>query len=88
MNHRAHEEHEVKKFGQLYPFSLYQGKIINTLLKNKKQVTLDEAVLKANQEEAQDQAYHEELAVWDETLTDGLTYSTQPASFRRLVELS
>ncbi len=46
---------------------------INTLLKKKKQVTLDEAVLKANQEEAQDQAYHEELAVWDETLTDGLT---------------
>ena len=45
---------------------------INTLLKQEKQRVLTQAILKANQEEADDLAYQEELQVWDNTLSDGL----------------
>lgn len=33
---------------------------------------VEHAVLDANREEAQDAAYHEELATWERTLADGL----------------
>ena len=46
---------------------------INQLLKKERQRTLEEAILKANKEEAEDAEYQEELSVWDETLSDGLT---------------
>ena len=45
---------------------------INQLLKKERQRTLEEAVLKANKEEAEDSDYQEELSVWDETLSDGI----------------
>ncbi|MEM8569234.1 MAG: CopG family transcriptional regulator [Bacteroidota bacterium] len=45
---------------------------INDLLKREKRRLLEEAVLKANQEEAEDTDYQEEVAYWDVTLTDGL----------------
>lgn len=34
--------------------------------------TLKQAILKANQEEAEDAGYQEELSSWDATLNDGL----------------
>ena len=45
---------------------------INQLLKKERQRTLEEAILQANKEEAEDPEYQEELSVWDETLSDGL----------------
>ena len=45
---------------------------INRLLKEEKQRQLEEAILQANQEEAEDPSYQEELSAWDETLGDGL----------------
>ena len=45
---------------------------INDLLKREKQRTLAEEIMKANQEEAEDQDYQEELSEWDVTLSDGL----------------
>lgn len=45
---------------------------INKLLKEEKQRDLAKAILKANQEEAEDSAYQEELSDWDATLSDGL----------------
>lgn len=45
---------------------------INDLLKREKQRTLLEELMKANQEEAEDQDYQEELSQWDATLSDGL----------------
>ncbi len=45
---------------------------INDLLKQEKQRTLAEALMQANQEEATDQDYQQELAQWDATLSDGL----------------
>jgi predicted CopG family antitoxin len=45
---------------------------INALLRKEQQATLAERLYKANQEEANDVAYQEELAVWDVTLSDGL----------------
>ena len=41
------------------------------LLQEKKR-SLKKAILQANQEEAEDAAYQEELSEWDETLADGL----------------
>lgn len=46
---------------------------INQLLKREKQRMLEAAILKANQEEANDHNYQEELSDWDVTLSDGLT---------------
>jgi predicted CopG family antitoxin len=45
---------------------------INTLLKKEKDRLLDEAIMKANKEEASDAAYQEEITDWDDTITDGL----------------
>ncbi len=45
---------------------------VNQLLLEKKRRTLKRAIVKANQEEAEDAAYQEELAAWDTTLADGL----------------
>jgi len=44
---------------------------INQLLKEEKRRTLKQAILKANQEEAEE-SYQEELADWDTTVSDGL----------------
>ncbi len=46
---------------------------INDLLKREKQRTLAEELMKANQEEAEDQDYQEDLSHWDVTLSDGLS---------------
>lgn len=45
---------------------------INELLSKAKIKSLEDAMLKANQEEAEDAAYQTELADWDVTLSDGL----------------
>jgi antitoxin CcdA len=45
---------------------------INLLLKAEKQRQLEEALLQANQEEAENATYQEELSAWDEALFDGI----------------
>jgi hypothetical protein len=45
---------------------------VNRLLLQEKKRTLKKAILQANQEEAEEVAYQEELSEWDETLADGL----------------
>ena len=45
---------------------------INELLKREKQRKLEEELLRANQEEAEDADYQEQLSEWDSTLSDGL----------------
>ncbi len=45
---------------------------VNRLLLQEKKRALKKAILQANQEEAEDRAYQEELSDWDETLADGL----------------
>ena len=46
---------------------------INELLKQERMNHLKQALLKANQEEAADSEYQEELKEWDTALSDGLT---------------
>lgn len=46
---------------------------INDLLSREKQKALEEALLQANREEAEDARYQEELSAWDTTLSDGLS---------------
>lgn len=45
---------------------------INELLIREKERALDAALAKANEEEAQDAVYQEELRHWDGTIADGL----------------
>lgn len=45
---------------------------INQLLKEERKNFLRAALRKANQEEAEDTNYQEELQAWDSTLSDGL----------------
>lgn len=45
---------------------------INHLLKEEKRRQLENAILRANQEEAEDLSYQEELSDWDQTLSDGI----------------
>jgi len=45
---------------------------INELLKQERKNHLKQALLKANQEEAADSEYVEELMEWNATLSDGL----------------
>lgn len=45
---------------------------INELLKREKRKALEEALTKANIEEAEDPHYQAEIALWDVTLADGL----------------
>lgn len=45
---------------------------INQLLKAEKKRVLEEQILRANQEEAEDEAYQQDLTAWDDTLLDGL----------------
>ena len=44
---------------------------INHLLKEEKRRTLQQAILKANQEEAEE-SYQNEITDWDTTVSDGL----------------
>ncbi len=46
---------------------------INQLLKQARKDSLKEALIKANEEEAEDAGYQEELKTWDTALSDGLT---------------
>ena len=46
---------------------------INKLLKEEKRRVLENQIIKANQEEAEDLAYQEELMNWEVTLSDGLS---------------
>ncbi len=46
---------------------------INQLLKQARKDSLKEALIKANEEEAEDADYQEELKTWDTALSDGLT---------------
>ena len=45
---------------------------INELLKQERKNFLKQAVIKANQEEAADLDYQEELQAWENTVSDGL----------------
>ena len=45
---------------------------INRILHEKRQLTLQKDILTANQEEANDLDYQNELEEWDSTLSDGL----------------
>jgi len=45
---------------------------INELLQQERNNFLKKALLKANQEEAEDPDYQEELQTWESTLSDGL----------------
>ncbi|MEZ5691262.1 MAG: hypothetical protein R3D71_06330 [Rickettsiales bacterium] len=45
---------------------------INELLEREKQIYLENMLLKANKQEAEDAEYKKELSVWDETISDGL----------------
>lgn len=45
---------------------------VNQLLKQERRNFLQAALRKANQEEAEDTNYQEELQEWDSTLSDGL----------------
>lgn len=45
---------------------------INRLLRREKRRSLEEAILRANQEEATDAAYQEEIGAWEAVLRDGL----------------
>ena len=45
---------------------------INQLSKKERQRVFEDAILKANKEEAADPDYQEEISAWDETLSDGL----------------
>lgn len=46
---------------------------INELLKQERKNFLKQALIKANQEEADDLGYQEELQAWENTLSDGLS---------------
>lgn len=46
---------------------------ITRLLREESRRSLQEAVLVANREEAEDDSYQEELSEWDTTLSDGLS---------------
>lgn len=46
---------------------------INELLKQERKNFLKQALIKANQEEAADLDYQEELQAWENTLSDGLS---------------
>lgn len=46
---------------------------INELLKQERKNYLKQALIKANQEEADDLGYQEELKAWENTLSDGLS---------------
>ncbi|OQW38878.1 MAG: CopG family transcriptional regulator [Proteobacteria bacterium SG_bin4] len=46
---------------------------INELLKQERKNFLKQALIKANQEEADDLGYKEELKAWENTLSDGLS---------------
>lgn len=46
---------------------------INELLKQERKNFLKQALIKANQEEADDLGYQEELKAWENTLSDGLS---------------
>lgn len=43
------------------------------LLRQERNNSLKQALIKANQEEAEDTDYQEELQSWESTLSDGLT---------------
>ncbi len=45
---------------------------INQLLKQQRKNSLKDALLKANQEEAEDKDYQEQLQEWNNTISDGL----------------
>lgn len=45
---------------------------INSLLKQEKRRVIEEAVLRANEEEGRDQTYQDCLSEWDAALYDGL----------------
>lgn len=45
---------------------------INSLLDKERYKTLEDAILQANKEEAEDIEYQEELAAWDVALSDGI----------------
>ncbi|MCB0212446.1 MAG: CopG family transcriptional regulator [Anaerolineae bacterium] len=73
MSHRA----TITLDPEAYSFLISTAKgnrsaYINALLKKEKRHVLEQDILRANQEEAGDPEYLEELAAWEETLVDGI----------------
>jgi len=62
---------QIKKHGRpvAYIISTMEYERLNKLQNS----NLEQAILKANQEEANDEDYQEELSIWDTTLADGIT---------------
>ena len=73
MSHRATFTLEDEAFDYLKEVgSENKSAYVNNLLLEEKRRNLKQAILRANREEAEDEEYQESLAVWDETLADGL----------------
>ena len=73
MTHRATFTLETEAFAFLAAAAgNNRSAYINQLLKQEKQRQLEAALVQANQEEAENAAYQDELADWEETLSDGL----------------
>lgn len=73
MTHRA----TITLDEEAYKFLMSTAKdnrsgFINELLKREKDRALSKALIAANQEEANDVDYQEELSIWDETMDDGI----------------
>ena len=49
-----------------------RSQFINSLLRDERKRQLEDGILKANQEESEDEDYQNELSDWDVTLSDGL----------------
>jgi prevent-host-death family protein len=62
---------QIKKHGRpvAYIISTMEYERLNRLQDS----NLEQTILKANREEAEDEDYQEELSVWDRTLADGIS---------------
>ncbi len=73
MTHRVTITLENDTFGFLNDAGGHnKSAFVTQLLLAEKRRRLKHALMKANQEEADDAVYHQELATWNNTLADGL----------------
>jgi hypothetical protein len=72
--HRATFTLDTEAYGFLKSFAgTNKSAFINQLLKKEKRRRLQEAIRKANIEEAEDTSYQEELSAWETISDDGLS---------------
>lgn len=53
-----------------------RSEFINRLLREERKRQLEDGILKANQEESEDDDYQSELSGWDSTMSDGLNHDS------------